>query len=288
VKIINDFEYYKPLEIKEALNLLSQYKAKARILAGGTDLIVSLKEERINPEALIDVKGIIPLNLMELEDDKLFIGANKTFTDLLESDLIRAKFPLLWECSSKVASIGIRNRATLTGNICSAVPSLDSAPALLIYNAEVLVADSNTERTISIHDWFTGPKKSALNTDELVLGISLKIPDKHSASYQKLGRYKGEDLAQAGIGIYVDREKDYRFASCAVGPVPARMKKLEAFLHKKKINDKLLAEAAEIIPSEISPITDIRAQAEYRTHMMKVMFRRGMQTALEVLPGGKE
>ena len=155
-----------------------------------------------------------------------------------------------------------------------------------MYDAEILVQSKTGKRTISVHDWFTGPKKTILNPDELVLGINIPII-KHTGVYEKLGRYRGEDLAQAGIGIFVDEKKNYRFAYCAVGPVPKRMKKLESFLHGKEISDELLEKASKLIENEISPITDIRSSAEYRTHMMKVMFKRGLQKSIVMLKGGR-
>ncbi len=284
--IINDFEYHKPKNIDEALNLLSDLKGKAKILAGGTDLVVHLKEEIIKTENVIDIKRITELNKFEISESNIFIGAGVTFTDLIESQKLKEKLPVLWKASMTVASVGIRNRATVVGNICSAVPSLDSAPALLVYDAEIIVQSTTGKRTISIHDWFTGPKKTILNTDELVLGIKIPI-SQHAGVYEKLGRYKGEDLAQAGIGIFVDANKNYRFAYCAVGPVPKRMKKLEDFLHNKEITDKLLEESAELIPAEISPISDIRSSKEYRIHMMKIMFKRGLQKSVALLKGGR-
>ncbi len=284
--IINDFAYHKPKDINEVLILLSEFKEKAKILAGGTDLVVHLKEELSKPEMVIDVKGIAELNKIEISNDSVFIGAGVTFTEILESKTIKKKLPILWEASETVASIGIRNRATLTGNICSAVPSLDSAPALLVYDAEILVQSNTDKKSISIHDWFTGPKKTSLKPDELVLGIKIPIVQ-HTGVYEKLGRYKGEDLAQAGIGIFINEAKNYRFAYCAVGPVPKRMKKLEDFLQGKNITENLLQEAAELIPAEISPITDIRSSSEYRTHMMKVMFKRGLQKSTAIQNGDR-
>ena len=203
--IINDFEYHKPKDINKALLLLSELNGKAKILAGGTDLIVHLKEELVITENVIDIKGIAELNKIEISEDNIFIGASVTFTDIIESQKLKGKLPILWEASMTVASVGVRNRATVVGNICSAVPSLDSAPALLVYDAEILVQSINGKRTISIHDWFTGPKKTILNPDELVLGINIPIL-KHAGVYEKLGRYRGEDLAQAGIGILVDEK----------------------------------------------------------------------------------
>lgn len=284
--IINDFEYQKPKDINETLLLLSEFQEKAKILAGGTDLIVYLKEELAKPEVVIDIKGITELNKIEISEDNIYIGAGISFTEIVESQQLKKKLPILWEASMTVASKGIRNRATLVGNICSAVPSLDSAPALLVYDAEVIVQSKKGKRIISIHDWFIGSKKTILNPDELVLGINIPIV-KHAGVYEKLGRYKGEDLAQAGIGIFVDENKSYRFAYCAVGPVPKRIKKLEDFLKGKEISEELLEEAAELIPEEISPISDIRSSKEYRTHMMKIMFKRGLQKSLAILKGGR-
>jgi len=282
--ILHDFEYEKPNEINQALELLSKYKEKAKILAGGTDLVVHLKENFAKPDIVIDVKGLAVLNELKITKENIFIGAGITFTNLIESEDIKQKLPILHEASEKVASVGVRNRATVVGNICSAVPSLDSGPALLVYNAEILVQNLQGKRTISIHDWFTGVKKTCLKPDELVLGINIPL-EKHTGVYEKLGRYRGEDLAQAGIGVFVNGS-DYRFASCAVGPIPKRMKKLEEFLKGKEITEELIDEAAEIVPSEISPITDIRSSKEYRIHMMKVMFKRGLQKSLKMQQGG--
>ena len=284
--IINDFDYHKPKDINETLLLLSELKEKAKILAGGTDLIVQLKEEIIKTENVIDIKGIAELNKIEISKDNIFISAGVTFTEIIESLKLKEKLPILWQASMTVASVGIRNRATVVGNICSAVPSLDSAPALLVYDAEIIVQSKSGKKTISIHDWFTAPKKTILKSDELVLGIKIPIM-KHAGVYEKLGRYKGEDLAQAGIGIFVDEFKNYRFAYCAVGPVPKRMKKLEDFLRGKEITDKLLDEASKIIEDEISPIADIRSSKEYRIHMMNIMFKRGIQKSVAILKGGR-
>lgn len=282
--ILNDFEYYKPDSIDDALSLLEKYGKKAKILAGGTDLIVHLKENLIKPEVIIDIKGIENLNQIKESDDEIFIGSLVTFTELMESDMIKENFPALWQSASKVASVGIRNRATLTGNICSAVPSLDSAPALLIYDAKILVKSLKEEREISIHDWFIAPRKTALKSDEIVIGIKItQLLKKHYGNYEKLGRYEGEDLAQAGIGILAKSPNLFNLAFCAVGPIPKRMRKVENFLKGKDVTDKLIEEAANLIEFEISPIDDIRSSARYRTHMMKVMFKREMMKAIKHL-----
>jgi carbon-monoxide dehydrogenase medium subunit len=176
----------------------------------------------------------------------------------------------------------------MAGNICSAVPSVDSGPALLVYEAEVSTKSADGGRAIPIDEWFVGPKQSALKTGEIVTGISVPLPEKTCAGcYVKLGRYAGEDLAQAGVGILALEGNEYRVAFCAVGPVPGRSGKIEALLNGNDLSDALIEEAKALIPEEISPITDIRSSKEYRTLMVKVMFERGIKAAVSRLTGNR-
>jgi len=284
--IAHEFEYFKPESIEGVIELLLKYKGKARLLAGGTDLVVRIKDGLEFPEAVIDIKGLTELGKLEFKNNRLFIGSLVTFNDLIDSKVVEEKFSLLWESSKTIASMGIRNRATIVGNICSAVPSLDSGPALLVYEANVVVKGSEGERVIPILDWFLGPRKTALNADEFVYGITISLPEKkNGGSYVKLGRYNGEDLAQVGLGILALEGNEYRLAFCAVGPLPGRAKKIEALLNGKSLTDSLIEEAKNLVPEEISPITDVRATKEYRLHVAKIMFERGIKAAVERLNG---
>lgn len=285
MSILQDFDYFKPTTIEFAIDLISNNK-NATILAGGTDLIVNLKEGTATPEIVVDIKSLKDLKKIEFKDNCLIIGALVTFTDLLESVVIKEKFPLVWEVSKTVASVGIRNRATMVGNICSAVPCLDSGPLLCVYEADVNVRSSKGKRKIPIKDWFLGNKKTALKHGELVTHISIPFPNqKTGGCYVRLGRYCGEDLAQVNVALLAFANNVYRIAFGAVAPTPLRANKIESFLNGKKINDHLIEQAKELIPDEISPITDIRATKEYRMHMAKVMFERGIKTAVERLNG---
>jgi len=281
-----EFEYHKPRTLPEALTLLAKFGNKVSILAGGTDLLVWLKEDARAPVAVVDVKALKELGGLKLEGGALRVGARVTFTELIDSPVVREKFPLLWECAKTVASVGVRNRATLAGNICSAVPSLDGAPALLAYEAVVLVEGTRGRREIPIEEWFAGPKKTALKDGELVLGVKIPLPKKSGACYVKLGRYAGEDLAQVGIGILALAGHEYRVAFCAVGPVPRRAKRIESALNGRKLSEESIREARELVAKEISPITDIRSSKEYRLHMAGVMLERGLKAAEARLAGG--
>jgi carbon-monoxide dehydrogenase medium subunit len=284
--VAHDFEYYSPKGFDEALKLLAKYGEKAMLLAGGTDLAVYIKEGVVHPEVVIDLKHIKELKQVEMQPEGLFIGALATFSDILTFKDVKKNYLPLWEASHSVASVGIRNRATLVGNICSAVPSLDSAPVLLCYDATVLVKSKKGERKIHITKWFLAPRKTAKQVDEIVLGVLIPKPaGKQAGCYIKLGRYGGEDLAQAGLGIMLNDKHEYKVAYCAVGPIPKRAAKIEKLLNGKALSPALIEEAKALVESEIAPIADIRSGKEYRIHMCKVMLERGLNGCVERLNG---
>jgi carbon-monoxide dehydrogenase medium subunit len=282
-----EFEYHKPKSLSQAVELLSRNGKNAAVLAGGTDLLVWMKEGLRAPSAVVDVKGIPELHRLEAGDGSLLMGSCVTFTELLESTVVRERLPLLWECSRTVASVGVRNRATLVGNICSAVPCLDSAPALLAYEASVVVEGPEAQRQIPVSHWFLGVRRTSIRPGELVTGVRVPLPDRPSgACYVKLGRYRGEDLAQVGVGVLALEGCDYRIAFCAVAPAPARAERIERLLQGCELSDDLIRRAQDLVPQEIHPITDIRASREYRMHMAKIMLSRGLHAAVERLAGG--
>jgi CO/xanthine dehydrogenase FAD-binding subunit len=282
----HEFDYIKPTELNDALALLAEHGPQARLLAGGTDLALKLKEGAQTPEVVIDLKGLDELRRLEVDQGTLVIGALVTFTQLLDSPLAAETVPMLRDAASTVGSVGIRNRATLVGNICSAVPSLDSGPALLVHEASVHVRSAAGERRMPIADWFVGPKQAALQADEIVTSLTIPLPEKKTgACYVKLGRYAAEDLAQAGVGLLVLDGLEYRVAFCAVGPIPKRAASIETVLNGRELTEAAIAEAQALIPQEISPITDIRSSQEYRELMTTVMFERGLHTAAARLSG---
>ncbi len=283
--ITHAFEYYKPTRLSDAVKLLHAHKGGASVLAGGTDLLVWLKEGLAAPRALVDIKGIKELDALALKDGTLRIGARTTFTALIESKIVREKFPVLWEAARTVASVGVRNRATLVGNICSAIPCLDSAPALLVYEAMVVLQGPTGTRRVPITEWFVGLKKTARKPDELVRGVELPLPKKHGGCYVKLGRYAGEDLAQVGLAILVFADHTYRIAHCAVAPTPQRMAGVEAILAGKPLAAALIRKACARADKDISPITDVRSSKEYRQHMAGIMLTRGLKAAAARLAG---
>ncbi len=285
--IAHEFDYVKPASLDEAVAVLAERGEGAAVLAGGTDVVALLRDGAIAPEVVVDIKGIDGLADIRTAGDRLFIGPLVTFTDLIESELIRESFPLFYEVAVKVASKGIRNRATVVGNICSAVPSCDAGPALLVYDAQVLILGPGGERTVHIDEWFTGPKTTDLQSGELVVGLEISSSAQAcGGSYVKLGRYCGEDLAQASVAVLVSSDFEYRVAFGAVGPTPVRARKLEAAIKGEAPSDDMFEVARKFIARETSPITDIRATVEYRVHMLEVMLERGIRAAVARLDGG--
>jgi len=282
-----EFDYAKPESLDAALRLLTEHRGRAAVLAGGTDLVCWLRDETITPELLIDLKGIPELRELDVDGGTASIGALVTFSDLVASEAVRTALPILWEASRTVACVGIRNRATVVGNICSAVPSCNAGPALLVCEAAVTVLGAEGERRIPIAEWFTGPKSTALGDGEIVTGIVVPVPEgRHGDAYVKLGRYRGEDLAQAVVAVLALPENRYRVAFGAVGPTPSRAPGIESVLAGKPLDETLIAEARGLVRNETAPISDIRASREYRAHMLPIMLERGLRAAAARRDGG--
>jgi CO/xanthine dehydrogenase FAD-binding subunit len=288
--ITHDFTYHRPATLAEALELLSRAKGKGCVLAGGTDLINEMKDGLRKPGTIVDIKALPGIGRLELQGSgpkaALWIGAGVTFGELLASPAVRRELPVLAEAAATVGSQGLRNRATLVGNVCSAVPCLDSGPPLLVYEAEVAVASASGEKFIPIARFITGPRRTLLKPGELVTGVRVPLPGrKHAGCYVKLGRYTGEDLAQASVAVLALTGKSYRVAFGSVGPAPRRARKLEGMLQGKALSPALLEKVGRAVAREISPITDVRATKEYRQRMCQVMLERGLEAAAARLAG---
>jgi carbon-monoxide dehydrogenase medium subunit len=245
-----------------------------------------LRDDLIAPGMLVDIKAIPGLTGIERDGDRLTLGALVTFSDVIRSDAVAQAAPMLAEMAHQVASVGIRNRATVVGNLCSAVPSLDAGPALLVYDAEVHLAGRSGARTVPLAEWFVGPRRTRLAAGEIVTGVTLRRPAAdHAAVFLKLARYSGEDLAQANLAVLATSEHEYRVAFGAVAPTPLRAAAVEAVLGGVPLDDDRVAAALALVAGEIAPITDVRASARYRTHMCRVMLERGLRAAASRLAG---
>ncbi|HAL93069.1 MAG TPA: hypothetical protein DCM68_08620, partial [Verrucomicrobia bacterium] len=260
MSIAVEFEYAKPASLKEALGLLARKSAAGAVpLAGGTDLVAWLRDGAVSPGFLVDIKGLADLRGIRLKAGKLWIGANTTFAEIIESPLVRKHAPILAEAAGMVASVGVRNRATVAGNICSAVPCCDSGPALLVHEATIHMDTRQGAKSLPATKWFLGPRRTALPKGGIVTGISIPVA-KHAGAFAKLKRYRGEDLAQASVAVRVDAKGGWRVAYGSVAPTPIRGPKVERLLKGvKKPDAALLKKAAALAEAEVAPITDIRS-----------------------------
>ncbi len=282
--IAHEFAYERPTTLEEATRVLTEHSGSVRLLAGGTDLVAWLRDDAVAPDLVVDIKAIPGLDTIALDGDELHVGSLVTFTDLIESEVVAAHAPLLIEMAETVASPGIRNRATMVGNICSAVPSCDAGPVLMAYDTTVHLIGPGGARSVSIDDWFIGLRETACSDDEVVTHLTLALRP-HGGVYVKLMRYGGEDLAQAAVGIVEYPGHEYRVAFGAVAPTPIRAHRIEEVLRGKPLGEEVIADAVALVRDEISPITDMRATAEYRARMCEVMLERGLAASHERLEG---
>ena len=281
-------DYIKPGSMDDLLDLLSgNHNGRYRVYAGGTDLIPKLKGRTINtPEAIVDLKGISGLDYIDYDDSHgLRIGALATIRSIETSPVVREKYPLLSQASASIASIQVRNRGTIAGNICNAVPSADSAPPLLSLEARLLCVSKKRERIININEFFTGPNKNALEPDEILREI--QIPALHEdfrGVFIKLSPRSRMDLAVVNVAVICvkgkGRFKDIRISLGAVAPTPIRAQKAERSLEGVKTDDKAILNAAKTASTESKPIDDHRASAEYRRMMVEVLVRRAINKVL--------
>jgi len=263
------FNYLAPKTIREALKALAEYKDTAKLLAGGTDLIVQLK-------------GIPKLDIISYSPRTgLKIGSLATVSALARSPVVGEHYPLLVEAALSMASPQVRNRGTFAGNICSAVPSADSAPSLMVLGAIVKIKGAAGERTVPMDRFFLGPRKTALSPDEMVTEIDVPKPvDQSRGVYLKLSPRHSMDLAIVGVAVAGVSEggicKDVKIALGAVAPTPVRAPVAEDMLRDKKITRELIDEAARNAITQCSPIDDHRASLEYRCDMVYAMTKRAL------------
>lgn len=281
------FSYLAPDTIDEILALLSKYMSKARVIAGGTDLIPKLRSRLIKaPRYIVDLKKINNLDYIKYSKGSgLKLGSLVTIHALATTPVIKENYAILSEAASSMASRQVRNRGTIGGNVCNAVPSADAATALLTLGARVKLISQKGERMANITDFFTGPRQTVINSDEILQEIQIPdLPSNAKGKYLKLSPRHSMDLAVVSVGVLYIPDgqicKDIRISLGAVAPTPIRAKRAESILKGQKLNQELIEKAAQAASEESRPITDFRASAEYRRDMVKVLTRRGINETI--------
>lgn len=267
--MLNSFLYYKPKSEIETLETLKSHGNEAKILAGGTDLLVYMKQQIAGPKVLVDIKGVPGFSKIELDSaGNLIIGAAVTCNEVIENQYIQNHYPILATAAKTIGSYQIRNRATVVGNICNASPAADMAGALLVLDATVIIATEKGSREIPIKQFFVGVKKTSLQQNEFVKAIRVSADYKDAdASYLKASRIKGHDLGTCNVAMSRSRNGKIKIAigSCNITPVL-----LPDFDCANLDLEKVLTTAM----NSIKPIDDLRGSKEYRTHLVKVFIKR--------------
>jgi CO/xanthine dehydrogenase FAD-binding subunit len=279
------FAYERPASLAEVFALLAAHPdGGARLLAGGTDLIIRLRDGTFRPEVVVDMKDVAELSgAISRDEHAVRFGALTTMTDIVDDASVGRDFPALVEAARFVGSVQIRNRATLAGNICNASPAADTAPSLLVYDAVVVAAGPGGERRIPIDEWFVRSGVTTLAPGEIVTAIELPLPaGARGSAFQRRTRRRGHDLASVTMACSVAEDGVARVAYGSVGPRPVLAVDRSGVLADSSTSPGDRAAAFDELFAGATPSpTSMRAGPEYRLAMLRVLGMRALTAALE-------
>jgi CO/xanthine dehydrogenase FAD-binding subunit len=265
---VGNFNYSKPEDLKSLLAVKAREKEKALVLAGGSNLIVYIKDRLIREGTIVDVSDLKELAGIRVEKDRIEIGANETFTNIVESSIIREQAGFLSESLKQFANPLIRNMSTIGGNIGDASPIADAAPLLLVLNAEVKIAGPQGRRSLPLDDFFISPRRTNLAADEVITAFSFPAPGEGRGKFIKLGLRRGTACAVASVAVWLNaaegKVEEIRIALGGVAPRPIRAPGTEQAFRGQALTEARIAELAKRLEEEIAPIDDVRGSAAYR------------------------
>jgi CO/xanthine dehydrogenase FAD-binding subunit len=313
------FDYLKPQTLQEALHLLDQHRGKAKLVAGGTDVMVMIKKGEMSPEVLVSLGGISGIDRIHDENGALRIGAMVTHRAVEKSERIRKEYSALSDAVDVLGTVQIRNVATVAGNICTAAPSADTATPLLVLGARVKTVGLKGERLIPLEEFFKGAGETVLKDGEILTELVVPKPLPHTGSaYWKHRRRGALDLPMLGVSVLLSLNTDIiscedlirgcspvssvlralekdelicnevRIALGVAAPTPVRAFKAESLLRGRKISDGLLDEVAKTASEEARPRDSIRGEAWYRKEMVKVFVKRMAVTCIARVAQGRQ
>jgi aerobic carbon-monoxide dehydrogenase medium subunit len=280
-RLLKPFGYFEPATVEEAIGLLSTHGDKAKVLAGGTDLIISMKRREILPEKVIYIKAIPGLDYIEYDQESgLRIGSLTTHSTIADSPIVRDKFGLLATACGKVGTPQIRNAGTIGGNICKAGPSQDTPPSLLVLDARLKLVSLNGERIIPIDQFFIAPFQTALKPIELITEIQIPpLPPRSAGCYKWTTKIVNIDETLVGVAVLIAIDpsnsvcSEIKIGLCSVAPTPMRARRAEKVLLGKKLGSSVIEQAAKVASEEIMP----RSRADYRRKMTEVLAREAVE-----------
>ncbi|MBN1874631.1 MAG: xanthine dehydrogenase family protein subunit M [Anaerolineae bacterium] len=283
------FSYEAPTSVEAAVALLAEHGDKARPMAGGTDLLVQLRQERFDVDVVVDVKRIPELTQLAFDPTAgLTIGAAVPCAVLCESPEVQAYYPGLVDGASIIGGAAIQGRATLGGNLCNASPSGDGISALIALGAEAIVTGPQSTRTVPVADFCTAPGKSVLDNGELLVSLHLPTPQSHTgAAYTRFTPRHEMDIAVAGTGVWVKLSDDgstvtdARIVLSAVAPTPLLVEAARVAMIGQSPTEASFAAAAGLAQEAARPIDDVRGGTAQRKHLVGVLVKRALRTAVQ-------
>ena len=286
---MKEIEYVAPKTLDQAKKLLAEKGEHARMLAGGTDLLVQIRSRRHSPDLLVDAKDIPELNQLSYDPQKgLEFGAAIPCYQIYQNEAISSAYPGLIDAAAMIGGIQIQGRASVGGNLCNAAPSADAIPSLIVLGAVCNVAGSNGNRQILAEDFCTSPGRNVLQPEELLISLYLPPPVPHSgANYLRFIPRNEMDIAVAGVGTSVvldEAGKSFvsaRIALASVAPTPVFAKEASDSLAGKPVSEEAIEEAAQLAMAAPTPISDMRGTVQQRVHLIGVLTRRTLRNAIQ-------
>jgi CO/xanthine dehydrogenase FAD-binding subunit len=283
---VRRFQLALPDSVEACLKVLAEHGPEAKLVAGGTDLLVQLKNGLVKPAWVVDLSGVARLHGLQRENGRgLRIGAAVPARQIEQDGSIRAGYLALVESAALIGSVQVRNLASVGGNLCNAAPSADMAPPLLALNAEAVVVGPKGERRVPLSSFFIGPRETVLSPDELLVEIAIPDPGPGSGGcYLRHTPRRELDIAVVGVASQLTladgRCRRARVALAAVAPTPIRATAAELALEGHAVTPEQIDRAAQLAVEAARPISDQRGSAEFRRHLVRVLTRRTLTTAL--------
>jgi aerobic carbon-monoxide dehydrogenase medium subunit len=283
---VRRFELALPRSVDDCLKVLAERGAETKVVAGGTDLLPQLKNGLLRPPCVIDLSGVPALRILESDQRSLRIGAAVTARELELDPRVRSGYLALAESGALVGSVQVRNLATVGGNLCNAAPSADMAPPLLALEAEAVIVGPKGQRRVPLGSFFLGVRRTVLGPDELLLELVVPAPGPRSGgNYLRHTPRRELDIAVVGVASQLTLSNGAcakaRIALASVAPTPIRATAAEQSLEGQPVTPERIDRAAELAVGAAQPISDQRGSAQFRNHLVRVLTRRTLMTALE-------
>ena len=285
---MNDFEYLAPQKLDEATALMARHGTQAQLLAGGTDLLVFMRNGRKRPQFVIDAKKIPELTQWRIDAGQLIVGAAVSCRTLWESQELAEKFPSLADSACLIGGVQVQGRASLGGNLCNAAPSADTVPTLIVHSATARIDNHQGTREVPVEAICVGPGQTSLGADEILVSFSLPLPPARSgAAFLRFIPRNEMDIAVANAAAFVEldasgqRFDGARIAIGAVAPTPLLVEEAGAALAGQAVDDEAIATAAALARAAAKPINDMRGTVEHRQQLVETLTARALRKAVE-------